>query len=456
ALNRKLARFSYDVLDGSRTRRKRTSIGGSGDVHLTESRQADLREICRDMMRNNPLINGVLKIERDEVVGEGVIIQARTDNEDVNRQIEDMWYEEMEQRPVDVRGQFDFSDILRLAYLSYRRDGDFFIIFLDDKIQAIEGDQVGTPYGDPNDNPKNYEVINGVAYSKTTLELLGYYIGQSDQKYGYIKPGTWKKYPAAVVHHWFNPERSSLSRGEPALTSAINYIDKLDKYYDAELVAATVNACYTMFVAKKDPSLAMPAPYTGGMSSSGYDSDNNRLEKIEPGVILYGEPGESATGIGNQRPGGMFEPFVLRTLSMISRPLCFPLMLMTGDYSGATFMNARIAYQQAQKNWRCEQKVISKFVSRTYRWKMTQWLNSGKIKDRRGIFNHEIYCNRWPYVDPTKEADADRQQIENRTLTRTEICAKQGRDFNDVVKKLAEEEKILESLGLTKEEGTKA
>ena len=45
-----------------------------------------------------------------------------------------------------------------------------------------------------------------------------------------------EKYTTEQVHLMFEAERSSQSRGEPALTSSIKYIDYLTKYVDAELV----------------------------------------------------------------------------------------------------------------------------------------------------------------------------------------------------------------------------
>ena len=64
-------------------------------------------------------------------------------------------------------------------------------------------------------------------------------------------------------------------------------------------------------------------------------------------MIYECAPGEDAKAIAAQRPNSEFDPFILRCLMFICRPMCMPLMLATLDYSGATFMNARIAYQEA-------------------------------------------------------------------------------------------------------------
>jgi hypothetical protein len=63
------ARFGYDALQNSRLSTKRSGLSGTGDNHLTESALSRLRNICRDMGRNNPLVKGLLLSEADDVVG---------------------------------------------------------------------------------------------------------------------------------------------------------------------------------------------------------------------------------------------------------------------------------------------------------------------------------------------------------------------------------------------------
>jgi len=276
-------------------------------------------------------------------------------------------------------------------------------------------------------------VINGIAYSKKTNKVIGYYIGQPDKSGFYIKPDSYKKYLAENVQFHFQPRRFSQSRGQPALTPSIKYIDYLCGYIDAELVAAKINACFSVFITKKDAS-AGTFPNLGGTGVTDSKGNLARREKIEPGIIEYGQSGEDVKGIGMSRPSTEFDPFVLRMLTFIGRPLCMPLMLITLDFSGATFMNARIAYQKVQSKWIKEQNFILKpFVSRTWNWKIAQWISEGKLTAKEDAFSHEVICNRWPYVNPYQEAQADEQELRNGTTTRTRIAARKGEDFEDII-----------------------
>lgn len=430
ACKRKQHRFAYDILDGTRLRRKRSGLTGTGDQQLTESDLGDLRDIARDLCRNNPLAKGLLKTEAAQVVGTRTLIQARTDDEGWNEAAETLFREEMIERPCDITGRLAFHPLVKKLYHHYRRDGDAFLLFTDDGPQACEGDWCGTPLSwQP---AELFDVTAGVATAKKSGRVVGYFIGKPD-KWGLISDTAYKKYLARDVHHVFNPEQFSNTRGEPALTSAVNFIDRLTDYTDAELVAAKVNACLALWVTTTD-EYGLPSAYTKGVSSSGEDADGSKLQKIEPGMVWYGGPGEDAKPILPARPTQAFDPFVTRMMMFIGRPLCLPLMLVTLDYSGATYMNARIAYQEARAHWEDEQnEVVVPLVRRIWRWFIDRAIAEKKLTARADQYRAEIKPKRWPYIDPFKEAQGDKQQLENGTTTRSQIIARQGGDFKDLI-----------------------
>lgn len=445
AMLRRSYRFGYEILDKHRLRKKRSDMGGTGDWHLSQEKLDELREICRDLGRNNPLVKGIFRKLSTKIVGTQTRIQAGTDDEGWNTAAEQLWKDEMVDRPCDVTGRYDIHAYLKKMYYSYCRDGDLFTLFTRDGIQAIEGDQVGTPYGLK--DFKTFNVTNGIAISKKSRRVIGYYIGQPN-KWGYIAPETMQHYDAIDVHHVFNSDRFSSSRGEPMLISAVDTIDKLFGYIDAELVAAKINACFPMVITTKDGT-RQPPPFTKGMSASGKDQYDRRLEKIDPGIIWRGEQGDKAEAIGAQRPSGAFDSFVLRIMMLIGQPVNLPLMLLTGDFAGATFMNSRVAYQEARDSWQDEQELVIKpFLRRLYVLKVQQWIKAKKLTERKDAARFEILCKRWPYVDPWKESKADEQQLKNRTVNRTIINARQGRNFKEVNIQRAKEDKFLTDQGI--------
>jgi len=429
-LTNSLARFGYDALRNGRLQSKRHGLSGTGDAQLTESALSRLRDICRDMGRNNPLVKGLLLTEADDIVGTQTHIQARSRSEVWNRRIEKLWHEEMVSQPCDITGRFNVQQIIHKAYLSYRRDGDTFLLLTEAGLQACEGDQCGTPYGQ--DLGKTFTVTNGVATSNATGRVIGYYLGRPNT-WGYIEPESWHNYTAEKVHHVFNSDRFSYTRGEPALTSAVGLIDEYTRYREAELVAAHVNACLSIFITHED-ELGIPAPYTEGISGAGTTEDGSKLQKVGPGEIHHLAKGESINAVVPTRPAAAFRDFSLQCQMEIGRCMPMPLMLVTLDFSGATYMNARIAYQAAQKAYRREQEhVVRPMVSRIYGWWLARKIAAGQIADRPDAMAHEVICQRWPYIDPYREAQADKLELENETTSRSQICARKGLDYRDLV-----------------------
>lgn len=445
ALRNKLARFAYDALQTDRTRSQRPSLSLTGDLELNEYDLAALRDISRDMSQNNPLVKGILATEADDVVGTDTQVQAKSDVEAWNSETEAAFKEQAIDRPFDITNRFAFHQVLWKCFNSYRRDGDIFIINTEDGPQVCEGQQCGTPYGIKDFD--NFEIHNGVAVSKKTGRVIGYYIGKPN-KWGFIEQNDWKHYPAADVHHVFNNDRFSYTRGEPVFTSAVITIQKLFEYMDAELVAAKINACLATFVTVTDPS-RVPSPYTGGRFSSGQDDKGDKVERITPGLIKYLNVNEDIKAVTPNRPPSAFDPFVLRMFMIIGRPLCIPLMLVTLDFSGATFMNARIAYQAAQKNYKREQQFVVKPLAKTlYNWWLADAIRRKDIKLIKNAFRSQVICQRWPYVDPSKEASANQMELESGTITEGTIIEEKGGDYREFCRKKVRERQIRKEEGL--------
>lgn len=441
---------SYDILHGDRTRKGLVrSLTGTGDTHLTEQALSDLRETARDASRNDPVVKGLMESYAEGIVGTEVPIQARSSDADWNEAREASWKERMVDRPCELSGRFSFPHVVFLAILSYARDGDFFVIFRDEGVQLVEGERCGSPRG-LQMGGELFDVANGVAYDRTTQRVIGYYVGKPN-KWGYIEPASYTKYTADQVQQVFDPDRISYSRGEPLLTPSVQWFDKFGRYADAELVTSCVQACQGFFVSKETPESLLPAPATLKASSEVNTEDQMKRFVMSPGMVWEGQPGEDVKAIGATRPTTVFGEFMNKVLTIAGRSAGMPLMLITQDLSGATFMNARIAAQMAQERWRKVQAfVVTPLASRWYLWQTERDIGTDKElqpapKDWR---KHEVMCRRWPYVDPEKESKADEIDLRNGTTSRTFICARSGRDYGDVVREQVREQKMAREQGL--------
>ena len=106
-------------------------------------------------------------------------------------------------------------------------------------------------------------------------------------------------------------------------------------------------------------------------------------------------------------------------------------------------MNSRGVYQEIRESWKTEQTdQVIPFAQQAWRWKIQQLMErKDGLSKKDDAFRCEIKPNRWPYVNPYQEAQADGMQLENRTTNRDIICDRQGYEFDDVEKQRQTEDK---------------
>jgi capsid protein len=248
--------------------------------------------------------------------------------------------------------------------------------------------------------------------------------------------------------HVFNADRCSYTRGEPALTSAVDWIDKVTRYADAALVAAHVNALFVMAITKRFPEGMLPTARPSQASTETSD-EGFKQEKLGPGLIYECGVGEDARAIAPAHPSADFDPFILRCLSFIGRPLCFPLTYVSGDFAGATYMNMRFALDLTRDNFIQEQEeVIVPLLHRWHRWQMERWIQSELNGAPEDWYKRLIRPKRWRYIDALKDAQADILLMEKRLKSRRHIMGDRGYDFDEETDEMMADERILKDKGL--------
>jgi len=99
----------------------------------------------------------------------------------------------------------------------------------------------------------------------------------------------------------------------------------LSDHYRTSYTARNPPSCASSWKIKCSaifPTDLIPLPYPHLLlSATGQNDDGNALEKMEPGTISYLQPGEDVKGVGMERPGREFTPFVNRVSAFVGRPL---------------------------------------------------------------------------------------------------------------------------------------
>lgn len=434
---------SYTATKPSRLKRDRETGGGSGDDHLNQLTLWELREISRELCRNNGLVFGALERLVQNVLGpEGPALQARADQESRNDEVETDWYDWLS-NDADISGELDGQVLLALMKLEQYCDGDHFAQFDptgrngNGSLRPFEGDRVLTPTGV--EAVDGLPMINGIAYDPNTKQPRWYFVANDHPLNGVCQVEDGKFIRAETVIHFKNPNRISQGRGRPILTPSFRDIDDLDDLMLYEKVGAKQVASSGYVVETEDP--------IGMANAFGDTSTEDRLEQFEPGSVNYMKPGESVKSIQSNRPGNNFEPFTRLISRFIGLPIGMPIELLLLDFSQINFSGSRQLLHLAQLGFRTEQYRTGCQLSKIFRWWLALQISKGKYdaKDPK-IFRHEWGFPGWPSPNPREDAQAFDIDLKNRVRSRHDYNRSKGRDFEKTVAELEREEKLLKPL----------
>jgi lambda family phage portal protein len=405
------------------------------------------------------------------VIGTGIRPQSRADKEDlgINEELANDFQKKAERvwkrwlPYADAGERMDFYEIQQLVDRQILENGEAIIVplMLKDKgrpyslaLQLIESDRLNTP----TDKRGDKTIRSGVRIGEKG-EPISYFIQKThpgdiqhrsiEEARQYIeiqaKGGMGRK----NIFHLYYVLRSGQTRGLPFFAPVLTYFKDLAEYVEAELVAARIAACFSLFITSESSmDVAVNSAYEKNASGQ-------LVESLEPGMIKHLIPGESITSFNPQRPSATFEPFVDRILKAISAALGLPYELVAKDFSKTNYSSARAALLEARRYFKVRQEWLAQKLCQPV-WEML--LEEAYLKGELDVEN--FYENRpgwvrarwiapgWSWVDPLKEVKASREAIAGNISSLADEAAGQGKDWEEILEQRAREEQKRKELGL--------
>ena len=254
--------------------------------------------------------------------------------------------------------------------------------------------------------------------------------------------------PASEIIHVFNRNgvRPGQTRGTPALHAAILKARNLLGFEESELIKARIQACVTAFVESEYPD-AEPL----GTDDAGYP-----LKELFPGAIEYLDPGQKLAAFDPSSPNPNAPAFIKHFQRAIARVLGMSSYSVTGDLSDANYSSLR---EGKNSEWRririMRNQLADDFCNPVFRRWMEAAVRGGLLRLPTDFeFNQHFYCSaKWfgrpmPQVDPLKDVNSLKTELEIGTKTLTEILAERGIDFTDWCEIKAQEKAIAEQYGI--------
>jgi lambda family phage portal protein len=436
----KLVNFSYDAVKYNRERKGPSSLSGAEDYRSNYDR-VELMKRARDLAENVGLVRSILMKFASHTAA-NISYQARTENPEVNTDVEAYWAEWWDK--CDITTRHTGSTLMQVAMISMLRDGDFLFVLVRDKdgnlkIQGIEADRLGDPF-------KVYtslDLIGGIHIDRDTGAPSAYDIYNRSIGDFYTYQAT---IPSSQAFHLFDPLRIDQYRGISAFHTAINDATDIHDIINFEKVAAK-NASSQAGIVKRNNNNA------SDLSSLTNDEDVNgntiKLEAIQSGKISYLEPGEDIVfPDGPSRPSGAFAEFHKILLRNICLGLGIPYSFAV-DPSAMSGPTARLEMQQAGRTFRRYQKLLDDKVLRPIKnIVIADAVSRGLIENNvgtrttKGIFNFGANVS----IDLGRESASAISEFKTGLRTAADIYAERGQDFESAMRQRAIEAKLIKDL----------
>lgn len=251
--------------------------------------------------------------------------------------------------------------------------------------------------------------------------------------------------PAALVLHYFRPDRPGQRRGIPDMTPALPLFAQLRRMSQATLDAAETAAHYSAVIQSDAPPNADDAEQPDVM-------DTFELERNQAVVLPQGwKLGQMEA----EHPTTSYETFVNAVLREIARCLNMPFSIAAQDSSKANMSAAYLDHQIYAKSIKVDREDLELLVERIFDAWLTEWIRVQRVArtlpaellaaiERVGRFFHQWF---WPaigkHADPAKVANGRLTELAAGLTTIPRECAADGVDWED------EQEQAAKSLGIS-------
>ncbi len=389
---------------GARTGRRQTKTwnapsGSADSVSINDLPL--LRDRSRDLLRNAPLATGAVHTVVTNVIGTGLKVQSHIDrdilrpylkNETVMEQFEKeaerifrIWSENSD---CDITRTQTFSDMQSLILRSCLESGDVFIARrykerpgnpFGTTLQIIEADRIAS-----DDVFIHSNVVAGIELDKEGAPIAYHILNRNphdtdDETLKSIRVPAYDTDGRRQILHIFNRTRPGLTRGIPYLAPVIETLKQLDRYSEAEIMAAVISSFFTIFVkTENEEGLAPMTPLIGGNPETKSDRGNDY--KMSPGAILDLQPNEAIEIADPKRPNQAFDGFVQSVLRQIGVALEIPFEILIKHFT-ASYSAAQAALVEAWKAFSTRRMWIARqFCQPVYEMVISEAVAKGILK----------------------------------------------------------------------------
>jgi len=453
---------------------------GSADYDLTCDRETLLLR-ARALFQNHAFSRAIISSLSTNVVGTGVKVRPQLKQLDVLglthdqavawcRKTQDLYEIWSQSKKCDVERKNDMFGLQDLALKTQLIDGDCFALAKYDKkiepfglcLKLLEADRCMNPLGmiDTDRLTQGVEVNDfGTPLNYYFTKRPAWSIDNYSDLLETVRVPAFDRYGEANVLHIFSPDRTDQRRGVSILAPIIVLMKQQERFLESELMAAVVTSMLTAFIESNDEKVDDPflsnVPEDERVAQPSEAASADAPLELTSGGIIQLKKGQKVSAVNPTRPNSAYQGFVEAIFSEAASSLGLSYEVVLRKFN-SSYNAVRGAILESKKTFdRARRNLISDFCRPVYEKWLSQAILTGVI-DAPGYFEDPIKRALWNgcrwiadsafLLDPLKETQAYKMQLDEQLITRDTACAAiNGGEYESVLDGQAEEKKMREA-----------
>lgn len=403
----------------------------------------DVRARARDLERNSDIMNSVVGAFKRNIVGGGYHVQVKTEDEELNKQIEQAWKKWCKKQNCDVTGTQSLNQIIRMAVERKKIDGGILFVkrytsdgFVPFKLQMIEVDELDSGMIQPR-NAGN-KVVGGIEFNPFNRPV-GYFIRQYDIDGYNLREPVYVE--AKDVIFYFTKKRPSQLREMSDMSPTIPRIRDVNEFMTAVSVKERIEACLAIFIKKQLPTSGIGRGGAGPVVS---DRVSYGGKMLTPGMIKELNAGDEIQVVNPSGQGADATSFTKLQQRLVGAGQGISYEATSRDMAESTYSSARQGLIEDDLTYKEDKELLIEVLDEIYETFIISAVLCGAIdiprfwqeKDR--FLSHEWIQEPKPWIDPYKESNANKIAIQTGQKTYKQIAAENGRDWRSQIDDMAE------------------
>lgn len=420
-------------------------------AELTDRYNRDtVRARGRDLERNSDMLNSVTGAFKRNVFGNGFMLRAKTNEPEIDLALNTAWKRWCKKQNCDVTATQCFNQLMRMCVQRKKVDGGIILLkrytaqgFIPFQLQAIEVDELDTTQTQP--KKKGNRVVGGIEYNRWNRPE-GYWFQQYDLEGSFSLESVFVE--AKDVIFYFSKRRPSQIREMSDLSPTLSRIRDANEFMTAVSVKERIAACLSVFIKKLNPSNGFGRDVTGSKSGT-YEG-----KTISPGMIRELDPGDDVSVVNPNGQSTDATTYIKLMQHMIGAGQGLSYEATSRDMSETNYSSARQGMIEDELTYDDEKELLMEVMDEIYETFVISCVLSGIIQVTGFWENKEKYMGHtWTaapkkWIDPAKEATANKTALNTGQKTYQQLAAENGRDWKEQLDETIEVLKYARDQGL--------